>query len=137
MTPTLRTAVLLALLALILAGCDTARPPYTPAPHEVADYPNIVLSPGLKDIVRMKAPNVKPAANGAPMDVVVTVRSIYERPLAVEYQFLFFGPRGEQLTTNPVWHQSVFQPRDWLQLRANSISADAVDWKLNLRKLVP
>lgn len=120
---------------VVLGGCMPDRPAYTAEPDPVGDYPEIVLTPALRNKLVRFEPVVVPATDDQPMKVRVPLRSRVDEVLYVQYRVIFYGPDMEQLTRYPVWYDLRIDKRTRVVISANSISQKATSWVLEVRPL--
>ncbi len=126
-----------ALAALTLAiGC--AHDPNKPAPGLRPDpltgrqTQNVAIE-GVERFLVAGEPFVDAANQSQPMRVMVPLRSITERPLNVQYQFIFMDERGRELRTNSGWTFQHFEPYSQHQVTGVALKDSAAQWRLMVR----
>ncbi|MCL4742766.1 MAG: DUF1425 domain-containing protein [Phycisphaerales bacterium] len=134
-----RTGALAATGALIVllgaAACQSSAPPYRGRvdPIPLSDYPQIVVTRPLDDLLGFSQPNVTPATETEPMRVVAPVRSMQDGYTRVQYQFEFFDEHGRPLSLSGWKYQSI-TPRQQVFLDGRALSTQAKDWRLSIRQ---
>lgn len=134
-----RTSALAATGALIVllgaAACQSSAPPYRGRvdPIPLSDYPQIVVTRPLNDLLGFTQPNVTPATETEPMRVVAPVRSMQDGYTRVQYQFEFFDERGRPLSQSG-WKYMSITPRQQVFLDGRALSTQAKDWRLSIRQ---
>ena len=68
------------------------------------------------------------------MLVRAPIRSRTDHTQYLEYRVIFFAADQQQLTRNPVWYPLQLGARSRQVISANSISLDATNWELQIRK---
>jgi hypothetical protein len=122
-----------------LLGCgpgpDNVMAPNTAAPDPLPEgaYPEIVLLNGLEHVVVKEKPTVTGPTSEGPLNVRVPIRSVTDEWLRIEYRFMYSTADGEQLTTDPIWHQQQIAPRTRVFLQSNALSQRATKWQLEIR----
>ncbi len=135
-TLTKALAATIALAALIGASaCQSNAPPYRGRvdPIPLSDYPQIVVTRPLNDLLGFTQPNVTPATETEPMRVVAPVRSMQDGYTRVQYQFEFFDERGRPLSQSG-WKYLSITPRQQVFLDGRALSTEAKDWRLSIRQ---
>ncbi len=117
------------------AACQSSAPPYRGRvdPIPLSDYPQIVVTRPLNDLLGFTQPNVTPATETEPMRVVAPVRSMQDGYTRVQYQFEFFDERGRPLSQSGWKYQSI-TPRQQVFLDGRALSTEAKDWRLSIRQ---
>jgi len=134
-----RTGALAATGALIVllgaAACQSSAPPYRGRvdPIPLSDYPQIVVTRPLNDLLGFSQPNVTPATETEPMRVVAPVRSMQDGYTRLQYQFEFFDERGRPLSQSG-WKYMSITPRQQVFLDGRALSTQAKDWRLSIRQ---
>lgn len=125
--------VLAAALCGMIVGCDHL-PPEMEVDKE-HPYPQEVCLEGLhKWVVADPAIVRGPQPEQSPLQVVVPIRSIYDKsPLHVQYMFEFYDARGIKLGGNAGWKFETLEPRVQTQFSGNAIQSTAVGWRLIVR----
>lgn len=119
----------------VLFGC-AAYAPYTPAEDKVAyeDYPNVTIDPSLRGSIVQSGVTSIPADSAYPLRVRLTLRSVVDLPLSIEYRVVYFDETGKKLTKYPVWKVLRFEPRAQQVISSNAISMSATRWSVELRE---
>ncbi|HRQ71627.1 MAG TPA: DUF1425 domain-containing protein [Phycisphaerales bacterium] len=117
------------------AACQSSAPPYRGRvdPIPLSDYPQIVVTRPLNDLLGFSQPNVTPATETEPMRVVAPVRSMQDGYTRVQYQFEFFDERGRPLSQSG-WKYKSITPRQQVFLDGRALSTEAKDWRLSIRQ---
>mgnify|MGYP005842767909 CR=1 FL=1 len=123
------------LVLLGAAACQSSAPPYRGRvdPIPLSDYPQIVVTRPLDDLLGFSQPNVTPATDTEPMRVVAPVRSMQDGYTRVQYQFEFFDERGRPLSRSG-WRYRSITPRQQVFLDGRALSTEAKDWRLSIRQ---
>ncbi|MCW5776472.1 MAG: DUF1425 domain-containing protein [Phycisphaeraceae bacterium] len=117
------------------AACQSSAPPYRGRvdPIPLSDYPQIVVTRPLNDLLGFTRPDVTPATETEPMRVVAPVRSMQDGYTRVQYQFEFFDERGRPLSQSG-WKYKSITPRQQVFLDGRALSTEAKDWRLSIRQ---
>ncbi len=117
------------------AACQSSAPPYRGRvdPIALSDYPQIVVTRPLDDLLGFSRPDVTPATESEPMRVVAPVRSMQDGYTRVQYQFEFFDERGRPLSQSG-WRYKSITPRQQVFLDGRALSTEAKDWRLSIRQ---
>jgi hypothetical protein len=65
--------------------------------------------------------------------VRVPIRSVADEWVHIKYRFMFSTEDGEQLTTDPVWHDQQIAPRLKVSLEGTALSHRARRWQLEIK----
>jgi hypothetical protein len=124
----------LGLLVLMLAGCNCCGPVTPPIEGRADPYPANQINLASQDL-RDKtaiAPPIVDRRDGI-LFVTVPIRSASNYDLRLDYRVTFFNSNGG------IVYQGSWEPMQLLvhnvpsEVRFNSTSADAADWRLDLR----
>jgi uncharacterized protein YcfL len=129
--------IVFALAGLMLTvGC--AHDPNQPAPGLRPDpltgrqMQNVAIE-GIGRFLVAGEPYVEPVNQSQPMRVMVPLRSITDRPLNVQYQFIFMDERGKELRSNQGWVFAHFEPYSQHQVTGVALEDKAAQWRLMVR----
>ena len=67
------------------------------------------------------------------MTVQVPVRNLADRQYLVDYRIVFFDEHDLQLEPAMGWRMVALQPKQTARLTANALSADAVNYRLEVK----
>ena len=121
-------------LALIIAACDTVQAPPSPRGDPLSGaYPTNVAIDGLSDDLVVDTPIVTPSTPDRPMNVVVPVRSVTDKKLALQYQFIFMDDRGRPLRPMGGWQYITVEPKLQIFMEGSALNTAAKDYRLEIR----
>ena len=145
-TATLIVSITICVAMASLTACDTTKAPAGARqdPLYSEAYPSVVLMEGLDRGLVAGEPIVTHATPERPMQVTVPIRSIDDRPLNVQYRFLFLDEAGRPMNDGPGgWRFVNIGPRVQIFVKGNSMEAlsavgsargtNPADWRLELR----
>ena len=125
----------------LLCGCAQEQPDLIKAPKGPVDdplpqgaYPQIVLLDGLARRIVGSSVRELPADsdNNKMMRVRVTLRSVVDRELPVQYRFVFLDEDGETVD-DPYWQSLTFAPRTERELVGTAPNYQAAKGKMEVR----
>jgi len=129
-------------LVFVLAGLTLAvgcaHDPNKPAPALRPDpltgrqTQNVAIE-GIERFLVAGEPFVDPGGDSQPMRVMVPLRSITDRPLNVQYQFVFMDARGRELRSNQGWIFQHFEPYSQHQVTGVALEGKSDQWRLMVR----
>jgi len=134
----MKRIALISLLLTSLVACQAPNP-NTPPPAVRADpvpkraYAQQVAIEGVTQYLVSGDPIVTPSTEDQPMRVIVPVRSITDRELNLQYQFIFYDAQGRELHSNQGWVFQHIEPRVERQIETVSLESAAKDWRLIIR----
>lgn len=127
---------LFAALVLLGSACSTDPAPSPgrpdPFPPPINNPQISVLSPDLRKWLGFQPAVVVPAGPG-PMQVQVPMRSLAEYTYILDYRFLFYDERGLLLEPTMSWTTINLEPKEVIDLRANSLDSTARTYRLEVR----
>lgn len=117
-------------LASVLVGCGG---PITPKPDTTNEYPRVALNDAdLRNALRMNEARVNRTDQDL-LQVVQPIRVTRDRPLLIEYRFVFFDAAGNVLRPKMSWRYKRLEKKVPDVLSATSTSAQADDYRLLVR----
>ena len=117
----------------VVVGCNTDTAVVGGRYDTVRTYPNITLSQRtLEDALGFQEPIVKRTANNL-MHVTITVRSLSNEELHVEYRMVWLNEAGQPITPQMTWTPLRMDPRQPQRISITSTSPHAQDYNLQLR----
>ncbi|MFA9476825.1 DUF1425 domain-containing protein [Phycisphaerales bacterium AB-hyl4] len=131
---TLSMTVLTLTIAMLFVGCARTQPwgsVQDPVPQ--GQHPHIVLHDDIHNRVSHGQPTVTPSDGQTPMRVTVPLRLLDNRDHAIQYRFIFFDERNQQVRPEMSWRYKVLPPRAQTEVDAAALNPDAVDWRLEIR----
>ncbi len=122
--------------AATLAGCDTVRAPYAPGGDQLpaSNYPKVAFLDKELSGMLVVDPSivVVDRPEGRPMKVTVPLRSVVDFTMKVQYQYTWRDALGRPVGESG-WKFTRVEPRVQVPFQANAITADAADWRLEVR----
>jgi uncharacterized protein YcfL len=122
--------------ALALAGChDPVKAPYAGQPDYVgrANHPKVVVPGELNKYLAVDAPIVE-QSDVLKVTVPIRLLSNAGQESNIQYRFLFFSASGAPARGGDMnWRFQHLYPRNSVNLVANSLDADATDWRCEIR----
>lgn len=121
----------------LLGGCDTVRAPSGPKLDQLQAslYPKVsVEDPALAKVLAINPDKVmvEQGDSSRPMDVTVSLRSLADNAMNLQYKFQWFDAQGRQLEEDR-WRDLRLPARIEEQVRSNPITTRASDWRLQVR----
>jgi uncharacterized protein YcfL len=135
--PLLLLAILLLAILLLPAGCASNTPipaagSGDPYPAPLNDPQITVLSPELREVLYFQPAFLDRGGNDV-LVVQVPVRNNAPRQYLIDYRFLFYDEAGLELAPTMGWKMAALEPEQVLRLKANSLSSEAVRYRLELK----
>ena len=126
--------LVVALLAVVLSGCDTTPPVGKADPIAPGTYPQTVVIDGLVSGVVFGDPIVTVGTDKVPMHVTLPIRSIVDDPINIQYKVEFFDAAKRPLTnTNQGYRFMNLAPRVEQFMEATALDTNAVDYRVLVR----
>ena len=130
----MKTSSLL-LAGLLLVGCQKTIAPSAglgdPYPAPMNDPQITVLSVELRPWLRFHPARIS-SEPARPMQVEVPVRNITETEYLIDYRVLFFDANDLELDATD-WRMVALRPKQIARLKANSLSPDAVNYRIEVK----
>ncbi|HYF14402.1 MAG TPA: DUF1425 domain-containing protein [Phycisphaerales bacterium] len=121
--------------AALLGACQTARYPGTPVGDPIPQnaYPKVTVEGPLARFIAVNTPTVE-KTDVLKVTVPVRLLSNPGNPSNIQYRFLFFTSSGAVARGGEMnWRFLNLPPQDQRFLSGNSLDADAVDWRCEIR----
>ena len=121
---------------LLLVGCQKTGAPSAglgdPYPAPMNDPQISMLSPELQPWLRFHPARISNELDH-PMEVEVPVRNITTNEYLIDYRVLFFDSNDLELEPTMGWRMVALRPKQTARLKANSLSANAVTYRLEVK----
>ncbi len=129
--------VVFALAVTVMVGCQTQQGAPSsglgdPWPAPVNDPQITVLSPDLQQWLRFHPARIELDPD-RPMQVEVPVRNLTDRQYLVSYRITFYDAGDLEVTPTMGWRLEAIDARQTARLAAGAMSAEAVNYRLEVK----
>ncbi len=122
-----------ALLLSLIVGCQSIP---APVPGRADPYIPEQINLGqtaLRQRTAFQQPRLARDAQTDLLFVSVPVRATTDQQLYIEYRTVFIDDHGMEINPDAAWVRKTLAPNVWTSLTANSTSAHAIDFRMDIR----